>query len=185
MRWLSFRGSEQLRQQYQPYDQEMRQALKDAHEEVLALRAKIAEYQWLEECLRQRTRQLNERMKELACLYSIAACFSSEHLPLEQILSAIVDKIPEGWQIPKATCARILLYDKAYASPSFRQTSAKQTAPIHVDGKPIGRIEVCLLPELRRSQGISFLQEERNLLNAIALCVAGMISSQKAADPLT
>lgn len=176
MKWLHFRGREQSRLQDQSCDQELLQALKEAHAEILALRAKVAEYHWLEECLRDRTRELNERMKELDCLYAIASCLTKDHLPLERILSSIASQIPYGWQAPKATCARIVLNGKEYTSTSFRKTAKKQTVPIRVNGKKAGRIEVYLLPELRWYYDISFLNEELNLLQTIALWVGNMLS---------
>ena len=90
------------------------QSLKDAHEENLVLRAKLLEYQWLEESLRQRTRELNERMKELDCLYTVSSSLLDHHMPFERVLAMIVKDIPRGWQYPKATGVRLVFNGREY-----------------------------------------------------------------------
>ncbi len=145
------------------------QSIKDAHEEILALRGKLAEYKWLEEALRERTHELNERMKELECLYALSSSLMNHRLSLEQVLHAVVKDMPHGWQYPQATCVRIAVNDRECASPNFRRTSFSQCVAICIDNQPVGEVEVCLLPEAAQGQQLTILNEERTLLNIIAL----------------
>lgn len=95
-------------------EQDLMQALKEAHEEVLTLQAKVDEYEWLEEALRKRTREFNERVKELTCLYVISSCLTKRELTLEQKCECVVKEIPYGWQHPQAMGVHLILHDREY-----------------------------------------------------------------------
>lgn len=180
MKWWCF--TQRKKSQHAAFDayqeQNLMQALKEAHEEVLTLQAKVDEYKWLEEALRRRTRELNERVKELGCLYTITTCLTSHNL-IDQMLDFIVKEMPYGWQNPKATCARIVLGEREYKSPRFHQTSLKQSASICKDGRQIGMLEVHLLPEPILNDQKHFLPEEQKLLNAIALWLGDLVGHEK------
>jgi len=91
---------------------------KEAHGEVLTLQAKVAEYKWLEDAIRRRTRELSERVKELTCLYAVSSCLTRRELTLEHIsrndLGALtveasqVSGIPYIMDVDKEKAARIL-----------------------------------------------------------------------------
>lgn len=145
------------------------QSVKDAHEEILLLRGRLAEYKWLEEALRERTHELDERMKELECLYAVSSTLLNRRLSFEQKMSAVIKEMPRGWQYPKATCVRIVLDGREFTSRNFRRTDTRQAAEIRLDERAAGEAEVCVLPELTQSQPLTILHEERTLLNIIAL----------------
>jgi len=52
-------------------------------------------------------RALSERIKELHCLYEISRLFSQRSLRLKGLLKEIVKIIPNPWQFPERTCAKI------------------------------------------------------------------------------
>ena len=145
------------------------QSIKEAHEEILLLRGRLAEYKWLEEALRERTHELNERMKELESLYAISSCLMNRRLSFEQMINAVIKEMPRGWQCPQATCVRIVVNSREFASSNFRRTELRQCAKIHIDGQLAGEIDVYLLPEAAQGQSLTLLHEEQTLLNIIAL----------------
>ncbi len=151
------------------------QSIKDAHEEILLLRGRLAEYKWLEEALRERTHELNERMKELECLYAVSSCLMNHRLSFGQMMNALIKEMPRGWQYPKATCVRIVVGDREFASRNFRRTETRQRASIRIDDRTEGKIEVCVLPELAQGQPLTMLHEEQTLLNIIALWLGEML----------
>ncbi len=157
---------------------EVQLALQNAHKEVLALEAKLDEYKWLEGALRNRTWELNERMKELDCLYSLISYSAHDSFTLEQLLQFVIKQIPFGWQNPQATCVRIVLDGHEYRSARFRQTSLKQSADIYQNGRQLGILEICVLPEIMKNHEQPFLNEEQRLLNAIALWIGAIIGNQ-------
>jgi PAS domain S-box-containing protein len=59
--------------------------------------------------LEKRTNDLNERVKELNCLYGISQLVEKRGISLEEIIQGTVDLIPSSWQYSEITCARIML----------------------------------------------------------------------------
>ena len=69
----------------------------------------ITERKQAEKKLENQTNELNERVKELNCLYSIAQLVEKRGISLEEIVQGTVDLIPTAWQYPDITCARIIM----------------------------------------------------------------------------
>jgi len=111
---------------------------------------------------------LQERIKELNCLYAIAQLSGAGDGPIEEILDVVVNIIPPSWQFPEITCGRITFLDGSYKSPGFRLTPWRQSAPIHYYGETAGEVMVCYLEERPAAFEGPFLYEERVLLDAIA-----------------
>lgn len=111
---------------------------------------------------------LQERIKELNCLYAIAQLAEVGEGPVEDILDVVVTIIPPSWQYPEITCARIHFLDSVHKSPGFKLTPWSQSSPIHLYGEPVGEVTVSYLEEQPPSYEGPFLHEERVLLDAIA-----------------
>jgi len=118
--------------------------------------------------LRELTRNLTERVKELKCLYGISHLFEDEKLTLDEILQGVINFVPPAWQFPEVTCARIKLKNREFVTANFRETAWKQSQDILVNGKRFGSIEVYYLEEMPPSDEGPFLKEERNLIYVIA-----------------
>jgi PAS domain S-box-containing protein len=148
---------------------------------VIATGFDITEIRRNETVLKQRTIQLNERVKELNCLYSITSLSEEAQPGLDQLLQAVVELIAPAWQFPEVACARITLEDREYATANFTQTAWRQTAEIVVDGAVVGTITVCYLHDLQEGEEGPFLLEERKLINEIAERMGYMIQRHWAA----
>ncbi len=112
--------------------------------------------------------ELQERIKELKCLYGISQLVESAGSSLPEILQGTVELIPPAWQYPEVTCARIVLDGQRHETEGFRETAWKLGCGIRVRGQQAGRAEVCYLEERAEADEGPFLREERDLLNAIA-----------------
>lgn len=121
-----------------------------------------------EQILQQKTHQLRERIKELNCLYGISKLVESSSGSSDEILQGTVNLIPISWQYPESTCARIIIDGKAFETGNFQETVWKQEANIKKHGKFIGALKVYYLDQKPQSDEGPFLQEERNLIDAIA-----------------
>jgi PAS domain S-box-containing protein len=121
-----------------------------------------------EESLRKKTHDLDERVKELNCLYGISKIRERNDIAFEEMLQEIVDLIPSSWQYPEITCARIIIEGQEYKTKNFKETIWKQTSNIVVHGKRIGILEICYFEEKPEIDEGPFLKEERSLINAIA-----------------
>jgi len=111
---------------------------------------------------------LQERIKELNCLYAIAQLSEASDGPIDEVMDVVVNIIPPSWQYPEITCGRITFLDGVYKSPGFKLTPWRQSASIHYYGEPAGEVTVCYLEERPASFEGPFLYEERVLLDAIA-----------------
>lgn len=127
----------------------------------------ITERKAAEKALQEKTHELNERVKELNCLYDISSLAQRPDVSLDQLLQSIVDLIPLSWQYPDMTFARILLEQKEYRTENFKDTIWKQVSEIVVDRNRIGSLEVAVLEENRPVGAPPFLKEESHLITAI------------------
>ncbi len=110
---------------------------------------------------------MNERMKELGCLYAIAESIRKK-VTLEEVYQDVVMLIPPAWQYSNITCARISIGDQEWVSQPARKSPWVQTSNIVVQGKIRGAVEVYYLEQRSEAAEGPFLIEERDLINAIA-----------------
>jgi PAS domain S-box-containing protein len=137
-----------------------------------------------EEALQKSDTALQERVKELNCLYSIAALLELPGITLDEVLKRTVMLIPPAWQFPEITAACIVVDGQSFQTQNFRETLWMQISEIIVNGKPVGHVEVCYLEERPASGEGPFLIEERYLLNAIAERIGSVIQRMKMENTL-
>jgi hypothetical protein len=51
---------------------------------------------------------LQERAKELNCLYQVGELLAHADRPLDEVLNGIIQVLPRGWQYPHGCQARII-----------------------------------------------------------------------------
>jgi signal transduction histidine kinase len=140
--------------------------------------------QGMEKAMRQQTRELDERVKELHCLYAISSLVDRPSISLEQIFQAVVELIPPAWQYPQITCARIIFQDQEFRTAGFKETDWKQTADIKEYNELIGAVEVYYLAEKPEGEEGPFLKEERSLLTTIAEQLGKTVERTRAEEAL-
>lgn len=118
--------------------------------------------------LQQLTFNLQERVKELNCLYLISNIVEDDNNSLQDILQKTVDIIPDAWQYPEITCSRIMVHDMMFETGNFAVTPWCLRQPIVAQGSKIGYLEVWYLEERPIKDEGSFLKEERSLINVLA-----------------
>jgi PAS domain S-box-containing protein len=133
--------------------------------------------------LHERTRDLGQRIKQLNCLYSISALREKPGTTLEEILQGVTDLIPPSFQFPENTCARIVMGYQEFRTENFKISSWKQDCDIMVNGEWGGTLEVYCL-EKPADDKQPFLEEEINLLKAIAERLGRIAERVKAEDAL-
>jgi len=62
---------------------------------------------------------LNERQKELNCLYGVLELFQNVNESLDFVFRKIVKLIPKGWQFSSVCVVRITFEDQIYCSEDF------------------------------------------------------------------
>ena len=124
--------------------------------------------------------RLQERIKELNCLYDISSFRDATDFSLDAILQAVVDFIPPAIQYPEITCARLIFGGYEITTKNFKETRWKLSREITVNNEWIGNLEVCYLEEKPELEVGPFLKEAKNLINAVAESIAKIIEREEA-----
>jgi hypothetical protein len=131
------------------------------------LKREIVEREKAAKALKIQTHTLNGRIKELACLHSISRFVEEIGDDLGELFQRVVDIVPPSWQYPDKTCARLTLRGKSYLSSECKESPWRQAQPIKVCGEEAGVLEVFYSSKMPDAYEGPFLEEERNLINAI------------------
>lgn len=117
-----------------------------------------------------------ERVKELNGINQTTKIIN-EGLPIEETLQKICLILPNSWQYPEYTAARIRYDDKIFSTPNFKMTPWSQSEVFTTIDNKKGKIEIVYLKEFPSSDEGPFLKEERNLLHNISRLIVGYINS--------
>ncbi|HQN93301.1 MAG TPA: PEP/pyruvate-binding domain-containing protein [Prolixibacteraceae bacterium] len=119
-----------------------------------------------------------ERLKELRAINQTSAIIE-DGKPVDETLQAICNILPQSWQYPKCTVARIRFDGKNYVSKNFKETIWGQKEYfITIDNKK-GLIEIFYTKEFPFEYEGPFLAEERNLLVNIGKLISGYLNNYK------
>lgn len=113
-------------------------------------------------------RLLNERVKELNCIYRVEELLKEAEVSLDYLFTEIAKIIPHSWQYPNVCEALIRYKDSIYKSSDFRESPWVQRSEIIVQDTAIGSVEVYYLEEMPNADEGPFLKEERKLIDTIA-----------------
>ncbi len=122
-----------------------------------------------------------ERLKELACINRTTAILK-EGKPVEETLQQIVLLLPEAWQYPEYTVARIRFAGNDFESVGFHETSWRMFQDFSTIDEEKGSIEIFYTTEFKAESEGPFLKEERDLIQNIASLLTGYINSFRARD---
>ncbi|MCP4897079.1 MAG: pyruvate, phosphate dikinase, partial [bacterium] len=122
---------------------------------------------------------LQERAKELNCLYEVENALNQPDLDMEEAFKTVVDAIPPGWQYPDVCRASIEYKGKRYESDDYEASQWQQSAEISVQDHVVGRITVCYVEERPREAMGPFLKEEDRLIRTIADRIAHCVLYQQ------
>ncbi len=111
---------------------------------------------------------LQERAKELNCLYEVEQILARLDLPLADAFQKVVEVIPPGWQYPDVCRAMIEHNGKVYTQEEFRPTPWVQSSDIVVQGAVVGGLSVWYTQERPKEDIGPFLNEEDRLIRTIA-----------------
>ena len=152
--------------------------------EHLRVTQEVAARQQAETDLRKQRNELDERVKELHCLYGISDLVEQADLSFEALLQKIVNLLPVSWQYPKATCARITIEERQFSTAGFCESPWKLASLILVHDRQVGKVEVCYRDEKPLRDEGPFLAEERHLIDAIAGRLGRIVDHKRTEETL-
>ncbi|MCK4408512.1 MAG: pyruvate, phosphate dikinase, partial [Candidatus Eisenbacteria sp.] len=125
---------------------------------------------------------LQERAKELNCLYHVEEVLRTDSGSLEDTFRRTIEAIPPGWQYPDI-CQVILTHgDRTFRSAEFEPTPWMLRAEITVQDSAVGTLEIYYLEDRPEEDTGPFLKEEVRLVNTIAELVGHFILRQHLLD---
>jgi len=119
-----------------------------------------------------------ERLKELGAINQTINIINQSR-PIEETLSQICQILPNAWQYPEFTTARIIYNGNKYYSPNFEESRWAQMQCFETFDNKFGTIEVYYTKCFQDKYEGPFLKEERDLINALANIISGYINSLK------
>ncbi len=127
-------------------------------------------------------RDLQERAKELLCLYQVGEVLGTGELPWRDRLSRILEVIPAGWQYPAVCEARLELKGLSSTTEGYEETPWFLEEPILVQGEVAGSIRVVYTEERPQADAGPFLEEERRLLRTISQNIGFQFAHEELAN---
>ncbi|MBC7217153.1 MAG: PAS domain S-box protein [Candidatus Caldatribacterium sp.] len=132
--------------------------------------------------IREQTKALTERVKELSCISRLRELAMREDLSVPEILEASLPIIRSGWRWPDLIQVRIEFEGKVFASAGFTESPWRKTAPLRRGGAEVGKVEVVYPdPPPEREP---FLPEEEELLTNIVYHLNQLIEQRHDRDRL-
>jgi hypothetical protein len=113
-------------------------------------------------------RDLQERAKELRCLYEVGEILRMGDVPWPARLSRILEVVPPGLQYPEVCEARLELEGFSAQTPGYAPSPWRLQEPVRVQEEEGGTLEVVYTRERPPAEEGPFLQEERKLIRTIA-----------------
>ncbi|MEN8494817.1 helix-turn-helix transcriptional regulator [Dehalococcoides sp. THU3] len=124
---------------------------------------------------------LRERVKELNCMYGIFQLAERHHSSLNRFLFELVNFLPNAWQYPDITKAKIVFRGHLFLSTGFKVSNWYQSSPVLLNGELIGECTIYYTEERPVVYEGPFLKEERILLNNVTVQI-GNIAGRIAID---
>lgn len=134
----------------------------------IAIKSDITARKNAEESLREKSAKLEERVKELRCLYEVSELLRRNDITQETLLAQAAELLPAAWLFPERTCARLVWEGREYRTENYRESGWKLSEEILVHGIRVGSVEVGYLGEEPAGGMEPFLPEERALIEAVA-----------------
>ncbi|MEX1198917.1 MAG: ATP-binding protein [Pseudohongiellaceae bacterium] len=131
-------------------------------------------------------RQLQERIKEQQCLYSVLELATDDNRPVTEICRETAQLIPAGMLHEDEAMARVHYNGEVFSSGNWNEVRACIDSPIRIGEELFGRVEVAYPRELPDQPGNEgpFLVEEHTLLDSIAMHLARMLEHRKMRESL-
>jgi len=129
---------------------------------------------------------LQERVKELSCLQKVLELTTDQESSEAAVCADVATILPMGFADSGHAVARVVVGERECTSPNWESPEKSIQAPIRVDGKKIGLVEVGYRSSRPAPihQHQAFLPEEWTLLEAVAQHLARMLHTRQMAQAM-
>ncbi len=144
----------------------------------------ITEQKRMQEEKERTLSELDARVKELNCLYSIHRLERRFDISLEEFLKEAIQLIPQSWQYLEITGVCITYGGVEYKTENFKRTDWSLKSDIIVRNEPVGSVEICYLEKRPDIYHGPFLEEEVRLVDSIAKHISSFAAQKQAEEGL-
>ncbi len=123
--------------------------------------------------------RLNQRFRELSCLYGIEQIRRKESSFLDKQMEEVLRLLKPSFRNPGQTHCRIVYEGRVFRSEKFRRSKILFSVPIIVKNKKAGNLEIFYSSRVRRDDLLS--KEERGFIVAVAKRL-GLFIERKVVD---
>jgi len=123
--------------------------------------------------------ELKERAKELNCLYIIEDSLNRSEITLRQAFHTVIHAIPPTFQFPNICKAKLVYGEIVYQTDNFEETEWFLKSNIVVQDKIVGAIAIYYTEPVPTTSQVTFLKEEKRLVDTIADRLGHFILHQK------
>lgn len=109
---------------------------------------------------------LQERIKELSCLYDISSIANQSEKPFSEVIQETAERVVLAWRFPEDAVCVIKLDDEQWFSRALTEKTVVQKELIYIDSLIIGSIAVHYSAATRKAT--DFLKEEKELLKKLS-----------------
>lgn len=124
-------------------------------------------------------RMLIERLKEEKCRQAVFSLTSGDDFDLDEALANVANAIPQGWQFPELTAARIEYLGKTYETKGFKETPWMLKEEERTEAGDIVTVTVVYTDQPPVSGEEIFFPEEQKLTRNIVLRLADVINFRR------
>ncbi|MBW6480604.1 MAG: response regulator [Bacteroidales bacterium] len=121
-----------------------------------------------EETYSDLTTDLNQKIKQLNCMYDISDISGVPGITFEEIIEKSLEIIPVGLKYTHDIGVQIMFDNKVYASDNYKETPWSYIVPIKVQKKKLGHIKVAYLEQKPKINKDPFHFNEKILLKNIS-----------------
>jgi PAS domain S-box-containing protein len=142
-------------------------------------------------------RQLQQRLKNLNCLYALSKIVNRQGISLEQIFQETVNLIRQTYHYPETTYVRITFDGVRYQTDDFQKSESSRQLQIKAREEDVGIIEVYHKDSGPRASQSSIVtrdsnselrdvltEEENSLLSAVAEWLGSLAERRKAEEKM-
>ncbi|MGE5479790.1 MAG: PEP/pyruvate-binding domain-containing protein [Chloroflexota bacterium] len=113
-------------------------------------------------------KSLEERAKELACLYAVEELIGNPHLAVDDIMHGIIEALQPAAQYPEYSQVRLFVDGVLYSSDNYEKTTFAVRCKIIVQNDKRGFVELSYRPSFPFTGSEVFTREEEKLVSTIA-----------------
>ncbi|MFZ7126306.1 MAG: PAS domain S-box protein [Desulfobacterales bacterium] len=136
------------------------------------------------EALRKKTQQAGARAQVLECLSNLSGLMMSSGSNLGSVFRGAVTILRNGMRYPSTVVVKLSMGDRRFVSGTAEESHGSIQAPIQVEGRSVGSIEIAYRRQIR-TQDEAFTREEQDLLTSAAVRIGRHVEQVRSRKALS